>query len=511
MPPKIDSASDPLPMLLRSFFLTTMARIYPDTVEQAEAGQWSYRDFLLHLCQSEAQERAAQMRQTSAPPIVPVADKTELPLSFAQQRLWFLNQYEPDSPFYNIPRAVRLIGTLDVGALEQTFTEIVRRHEVLRTTFDAPDGRPRQLVHPPMPLALAREPVPGDSAEQRALAARRLAQAEAARPFDLQHGPLLRVRLLQLDDERHVVLLTMHHIISDGWSMGVLVNEVSTLYAAYVKGEASPLEELEVQYADFAVWQRAWLRGEALERQLAYWRAELAGAPPVLELATDRVRPAVQSYEGGVEQWEVGAELGERLREMSRREGATLFMTLLAAFKVLLYRYSGQADISVGAPIANRNRAETEKLIGFFVNTLVLRDEIWDDEPFAGLLERVRETTLNAYAHQDVPFEKLVEELQPERDLSRTPLFQVMIALQNAPLKELVLPGLRLDMIDAETDTEKFDLTLMLTETAGALRATLAYNTHLFDQVTIERMVSHFQRLLEASRRTRPSASEIYR
>ena len=419
-----------------------------------------------------------------------------LPLSFAQQRLWFLDQLEPASPFYNIPDGVRLKGELHVAALEQALNEIVRRHEVLRTRFVKVGGEPRQQVLDAEPVKLAVTDLTHlDEAAQES-AVREAASIESQDPFDLVNGPLLRVKLLRLGAEDHVVLLTMHHIVSDGWSMGVLIREVGTLYAAYTRDEESPLTELPVQYGDFALWQRGWLKDEELERQLVYWRNQLGGALPVLELPTDRPRPAVQSYRGARVSLRLPAELTAAIKELSRREGVTLFMTLLAAFQTLLHRYSGQQDITVGSPVAGRNYRETEGLIGFFVNTLALRIHLSGAPTFVELLRRVKEVCLGAYAHQDVPFEKLVEELQPERDLSRSPLFQTVFVLQNAPPQEVRLAGVKLNRVAGDNATAKFDLSLVLQERGEELLGSLQYRTDLFEQPRIESMLRHFEVLL---------------
>ena len=433
-----------------------------------------------------------------APPVVAVGRRQPLPLSFAQQRLWFLDQLEPGSAFYNVPAAVRLSGRLEVAALERSLSEVVRRHESLRTTFAEADGQPVQVIHPPTPLALHVEDLRCLDAAECEAEARRLATEEAQQPFDLSTGPLLRARLLRLAEHEHVLLFTMHHIVSDGWSMGVLVREVTQLYAAYLKGEESPLEELSIQYADFAVWQREWMSGEVLERELDYWRRQLADAPPVLKLPTDRPRPAVQSFEGSRHSFVLPAELSEQLRRLSREEGVTLFMTLLAGFQSLLARYSRQSDIVVGSPIAGRNRAETEALIGFFVNTLVLRAKLSDNPSFGELLRRVREACLGAYAHQDVPFERLVEELAPERSLSHTPLFQVLFTLQNRPGGALDLPELSLEAMETNDGTAKFDLSLYINDEQERQVGTIVYNSNLFDAETVGRMAVHFEQLLRA-------------
>ncbi len=434
-----------------------------------------------------------------APPIERCSRDGELPLSFAQQRLWFLDQWEPASPFYNIFAPVRLKGQLNVPALEQTLTEIRRRHEVLRTTFPALEGRPLQVIAPAQPISLPVEDLSLLPQQQREIAARQIAAEEASRPFDLANGPLVRARLLKLDADEHVALLTMHHIVSDGWSTGILIREIAALYEAFSAGRPSPLPELPIQYADFAVWQRKWLQGEVLEAQLAYWRRKLGGTLPVLELPTDRPRPAVQSFRGAHQAVELGAASSEAVKTLSQREGVTLFMTLLAAFKALLYRYSGQDDIIIGSPIANRNRVEIEALVGFFVNTLVLRTDLSGNPRFRELIDRVREVALEASAHQDLPFEKLVDELQPERDLSRTPLFQVVFVMQSTPGQTLELPGLTLTPLEVEGETTKFDLILAIRETASGLIGQVSYNTDLFDDSTISRMLGHYRTLLAAA------------
>ncbi|RYZ33547.1 MAG: non-ribosomal peptide synthetase, partial [Myxococcaceae bacterium] len=370
---------------------------------------------------------------SQAPPLVRVSREQALPLSFAQQRLWFLDQLEPGSAFYNVPVAVKLTGTLDIGALERSFEELVRRHESLRTTFRIGEETPIQVISTTSEARLKVVEPGGLSDAERALEAKRLAEQEAGHPFNLEQGPLLRATLLKLSDEEHVLVLVMHHIVSDGWSMGVLVREVVALYAAYAQGQSSPLPELPVQYADYAVWQREWLKDEVLEAQLAWWKQQLQGAPRALELPTDKPRPAVQTYRGDTRPLHWPKALWESVKGLAQRENATPFMVLLAAFQTVLGKYAGQDDVSVGSAIANRTRAETEGLIGFFVNTLVLRAKLTPEQSFRRLLAQVRETTLGAYAHQEVPFERLVEELQPERDLSRGPLFQVMFVLQNAP------------------------------------------------------------------------------
>jgi acyl carrier protein len=358
-------------------------------------------------------------KRMSLLPLQAVERDGELPLSFAQQRLWFLDQLEPNNPFYNIPAGVRFSGELNIEALQRTLSEIVRRHEVLRTSFIAVAGEPQQVIGPATEINLPVEDLSDLPGEQREHEAQRRAGEEAREPFDLSHGPLLRARLLRLAADEHVLLVTMHHIVSDGWSRGVLIREASTLYEAYCAGAESPLPELAIQYADFAVWQRQWLSGAVLEEQLSYWREQLRDLS-TLELPTDRVRPAVQSYRGATVGFVVGREETAALQELSRREGATLFMVLLAAFQVLLSRYSSQTDVVIGTPIANRSHTGTEDLIGFFVNTVALRINLDGQASFQQLVKHAREVCLEAYAYQDVPFEKLVEELQPERDMSRS-------------------------------------------------------------------------------------------
>jgi len=426
-------------------------------------------------------------------------ESNAFPLSFAQQRLWFLNQFEPDSASYNLPRAVRLTGSLNLAALEQSFNEIIRRHEVLRTTFAYADGQPLQLISPALTLTLPVINLSAWSEAEREAEVRRLSLEESQQPFNLAQGPLLRITLLRLSEEEHVVLLTMHHIVSDAWSTGVLIRELAALYDAFSQGNPSPLPQLPIQYADFAYWQRQWLQGEILASQLAYWKQQLGDRLPlpILQLPTDHSRSAIQTFRGATQSFELSPTLSQALKVLSQREGVTLFMTLLAAFKTLLYRYSGQEDILVGSPIANRNRAEIEGLIGFFVNTLVLRTVLSGNLSFKTLLGRVREVALGAYTHQDLPFEKLVEELQPERDLSHTALFQVMFILQNAPMASLDLPGLTLRPLDIGSGTAKFDLTLYMMDTEQGLLGALEYNTDLFDACTITRMLGHFSTLLE--------------
>ena len=434
----------------------------------------------------EADVQSIPRRDTTAP----------APVSYAQQRLWFLDQLEPGNVIYNIPEATRLRGRLDVSVLAATLSEVVRRHEILRTTFDTIDGRPVQVVAPaqvlPLPfIDLSALP----NAEKEA---RRLAYQEAIKPFNLTRGPLLRATLLKLDEEDHVVLLTMHHIISDGWSVNVLTREVAALYSAFSNGQTAPLAELPIQYADYAAWQREWLTPEVLEAQMSYWKRQLGGSLPVLELPTDRPRPAVQTHRGAVQDLRLSPELTDQIKAMTRKEGVSLFMLVLAAFQTLLFRYSGQDDITVGTPIAGRSRVETEKLIGFFVNTLVLRTDLSGNPGFRALLQHVRDVVLEGHKHQHIPFERLVDELHVERTLSHSPLFQVWFFLENAGPEGLQLPGLRLSGLGSGNKTAKFDLTLAAVESAQHITLSLEYNTDLFDETTIRRMLSHFENLFQA-------------
>ena len=440
-----------------------------------------------------------------APTIQPTAQGTMFPLSFAQQRLWFLYQLTPDSPFYNVPAAIRLTGTLNQPALERSFHEIVRRHAALRTTFKTIDGQPVQVIEPDVKVEWAVVNLQSIAVSDRERISQQLSTAEAQRPFNLATDPLLRVTLLQFDATEAVLLLTLHHIVADGWSLGVLIQELACFYTALVAGQPPTLPALPIQYADFACWQRNWFQGEILAAQLSYWREQLHDLP-VLQLPADRPRPAVQTYRGATYPLQISPTLTQALTALSQQSGVSLFMTLLAAFQTLLCRYTGQADIVVGAPIANRHRSELEGLIGFFVNSLVMRSDLSGNPTFRELLERVRDVALEAYMHQDLPFEKLVEALDPDRDLSRNPLFQVAFALQNAPLQPLELPGLTLEPAPLETSTTRFDLEVHLWEPAHGLRSLwqsqdglsgfISYSTDLFDRDRISRMVGHFQTLL---------------
>jgi len=439
----------------------------------------------------------AKAPAATPPPLQRVSRAGDLPLSFAQQRLWLLDQLDPESPAYNIPLALRLTGRLDETALTKSLNEIIRRHESLRTFFVVVNGAPRQVIAPPEPLALAVVDLQALDKAAREKQVIALAEAAALKPFKLSEGPLLRLTLLRLAADEHILILVMHHIISDAWSLGVLFRELVTLYEAFAHQQPSPLPELLIQYADFAHWQREWLKGEVLATQVSYWRRQLAGLP-VLELPGDFPRPAVQTFNGRRCTFELSRNLKDSLNVLCLEEGVTLFMVLLAAFQTLLYRYTGQTDLAVGSPIANRRHVETEALIGFFVNTLVYRGDLSGDPTFRELLRRVKEVALAAYAHQDVPFERLVEELQPERDLSHSPLFQVMFILQNTPVPTTSLPGLEVTPVDFQAGTAKFDLTLTIFDGNDRLRGSLEYNSDLFKAETIERLQHHFLTLLRS-------------
>src|SRR5256714_1658740 len=419
------------------------------------------------------------------------------PLSFAQRRLWFFDQFEPGNPAYNLVSTVSLRGKLDAVALEKSFSEVVRRHEALRTTFDFRDGEPVQVIAPPQSLHLNVVDITHLPEAERGGRVRSLIHEQTQASFDLKRGPLLRITLVRLGDEEHVLLLAMHHMVSDAWSMGVLVGEVVALYEAYVTGREAVLPALPIQYADFAACQRKWLQGEVLEGQFAYWRRQLGGSLPILELPADRARPALQTYNGASISFSLSPALSQSLKALCKAEGVTLFMTLLAAFKVLLYRYTGQEDVIVGSPIANRHRQELEGLIGFFVNTLAMRTDLSGNPTFKELLGRVRETALGAYANQDLPFEYLVEQLQPDRNLSHSPLVQVVFVLQNTPERKAELPGLSVTPLKYGVETAKFDLTLYFEELGSELQGTFEYNTDLFDEDTINRMAGHLRTLLE--------------
>ncbi|HEX6042090.1 non-ribosomal peptide synthetase, partial [Longimicrobium sp.] len=438
--------------------------------------------------------RIAALAPATDAPLVPVPRHQPLPLSFAQQRLWFVQQLDPSNVAYNMVGVVRLDGRLDAEALRRSLDALAARHESLRTTFTMGDGEPVQHVAPSLRIDVETVDL-ADAADRRAETERQAA-FEQARPFDLAAGPLVRARLLRFADDAHVLLLSMHHVISDGWSRGVIVREISALYAAFAAGEAPSLPALPVQYADYAVWQRARMAGDRMARELAYWTGQLAGAPPALSLPTDHPRPALQTFAGRTHRFALPAGIADALRGVAREEGATLFMALLAAYKTLLARYSGQWDLVVGTPVANRGRGETEGLIGFFVNTLALRTDLGGDPSYREALRRVRETALGAYAHEELPFERLVEELLPERSLSRTPVFQAMFVLDETPLRALSLPGLELAPVEVDPGTSMFDLTLGVEVGAEGLTGRIEYATDLFDAPTVERMAAQLCELL---------------
>ncbi|MFB1485365.1 amino acid adenylation domain-containing protein, partial [Corallococcus sp. RDP092CA] len=438
-------------------------------------------------------------KHTTIRPLQRTSSSAPRPLSFAQQRLWFIDQLEPGSPLYNIPVAVRLDGTLNVSAMERALREVVRRHEALRTTFVDGTSGPVQRVWPEAGLSLGVRDLSGCTEEEQASLARTRIEQEILRPFDLENGPLLRALLLKLGERKHVLVVTMHHIVSDGWSMGVFVNEVSALYAAFTQGLPSPLPELPVQYADYAVWQRDWLQGEVLRQEEDFWKQKLAGAPQVLELPTDHPRPAVRGNAGALHRFSLSEPLVLRLRALAQQEEASLYMVLLAGWQALLSRYSGQQDISVGTPVAGRTQAETEGLIGFFVNTLVMRTDLSGAPDFLHLVRRVKQGALESFEHQHIPFEKLVEVLQPERSRSYTPLVQSMFALQNVPARKASLPDVKLQVLELESRTAKFDLSLFFLETAQGLAGAVEYSTELFEASSIQRMAEHLRMLFEGA------------
>jgi amino acid adenylation domain-containing protein len=439
-------------------------------------------------------EALSQGGADAQPPLLALSPRPQrAPLSFAQERMWFLFRLDPQSPAYNIPTILRLDGPLDIAALRSAMNGLAARHEVLRTQIEEVDGAPVQVVQPTLEIAVEVEDLEGREGE---VAVRAI--AEARRPFDLTRDPLLRVRLLRLAPQSYVILLTMHHIISDGWSTGVLVSEMGALYHAAQTGAPAALAPLPIQYIDYAVWQRGYLEGAELTRQAAYWRDALAGAPDTLTLPYDRPRPAMQSFRGSSLELTLSTDLSERLTRLARAEQATPFIVLLSAWSALLARWSGQDEVVVGAPIANRTRAETEGLIGFFVNTLAMRADLSTASSFRQLIAQMRAKALDAYAHQDLPFEKLVDALNPPRDLSRHPIFQAMFVLQNVTIGALKLPGLELAPVAIQDTAAKFDLTLTLTETLEGLKGEISYATDLFDSDTVARLADQFQRLLEA-------------
>jgi non-ribosomal peptide synthetase component F len=442
----------------------------------------------------------AARREDDSTPLSPVPSlplDRAIPLSYAQQRLWFLEQFNPHSATYNTPFAFRLLGPLDLTALQQALHALVARHDSLRTTFSSDDGEPKQIVADHLPLSIDVVDLSSWLEALRETEALRCATAEVQRPFDLVQGPLLRALLVQLGVNDHLLSITWHHIIVDGWSLGVFTRELRVLYEAFSRGRTPVLPALPLQYADFAVWQRQWVQGEDIAKQLAYWKKQLAGVPTLLRLPTDHPRPAQQTYYGSRLAFPISPSLTAALQRLSQQEGATLYMTLLAAFQVLLSRYTGQEDVVVGSPVAGRVRPELEGLIGFFVNTLVLRTDVSNNPTFRAILHRVRDTALDAYAHQDVPFEQLVEELHVPRALGYAPLVQVVFALQNVPHFSIELPGIITERVAITRSTSRFDLSLLVWPDEHGLRSEIEYNTDLFADTTIVRMIEHYQTLLE--------------
>ncbi|ATB48690.1 non-ribosomal peptide synthetase [Corallococcus macrosporus] len=440
---------------------------------------------------------AAPKEEARAPGIPRVSREQPLPLSFPQRRLWFLDQFEPGTPAYNIPEFVRLTGPLHVPSLERALNEVIRRHEVLRTTFVAEDGEPRQRILPALTLSLGVLDLSYLPGARREPLCQELALQLAGTSFDLAAGPLLHARLVRMGEEDHVLLLVVHHIVSDGWSTGIFIQELTALYAAFSRDKPSPLPELPLQYADFAAWQQQWMQGDVLTAQLDYWRRQLEGSDSALMLPTDRPRPRVRTYAGGKQGFQVDPGVAQHLKALGTQEKASLYMVLLAALQTLLHRYTREPRVSVGTYIANRNRTEVEPLIGFFLNTLVMRTGLEGNPSFRELLRRVVDVTLGAYAHQDIPFEKLLEELAPSRDTSHSPFFQVMLVLQNTPTPPAELGALRMESFSVSGEAfAQFDLTLWFSEEAGGLQGIWEYNRDLFDAATVERMVAHFQTLL---------------
>jgi amino acid adenylation domain-containing protein len=436
-------------------------------------------------------------QKLQAPPIKQISRDQELPLSFAQQRLWFLDQLQPGNSAYNIPVGVRLQGVLNIVVLQQSFQEVINRHEALQTVFTTVAGQPIQVIIQSPSFTLSVVDLQHLAPTQREAKAIQLATEEAQKPFTLDQFPLLRVTLLQLDPTEYLLLLTIHHIVADGWSMGVLVQEVATLYEAFCAGKPSPLPHLPIQYVDYAIWQRQWLQGEVLETKLSYWKQQLGHNLPTLQLPTKQ-NSTVSHPQSAVHDFQLSPQLSAALNKLSQKESVTLFMTLLAAFQTLLYRYTNQDDIIVGTDLANRTQSETEQLIGFFVNLLVLRTDMSGNPTFYELLEQVREVTLKAYAHQDLPFEKLVAELRPERSLSQTPLFQVLFVMQNAPMPTLEVSGLTLSPWEIDNTTAKFDLAVFIGEAEHQIVGSWKYNADLFDAATITKMSNHFQIILDS-------------
>ena len=431
---------------------------------------------------------------------IPIArqprDTHRFPLSFGQQRLWFPSQIQTGNPAYNMAYAARLTGLVDVTVMEKALNEIIRRHESLRTIFPDQEGQPFQMILPSSKAYLPTIDMHALPTDEREAIAFQLLQEGSLLPFDLRRGPLLRTILLRLEKEEYLFLLSIHHIVADGWSIAVFIREFVALYTAFLEDSPSPLPELPIQYVDFARWQQNWLCDEMLNEQIAYWRSQLAGMPLSLKLPLDHPRPALQTNNGARRAFALSPSLTASLKELSNREGVTLFMTLVAAFQTLLHVYTGEDDMVVGTDVANRNRVETEELIGFFSNQLVLRTDVSQNPPFLELLKRVRDVLLGAYAHQDLPFEKLVRALNPKRNLSYTPLFQVKIGFLSLPLLPQTFSSLKLEAVPLE-GTAKFDIELSLWDSADGINGFFEYNTDLFDAATIVRMQEHFVTILQ--------------
>ena len=447
-------------------------------------------EVLAFLKSTEVAETATSPTLTPRPRVAPP------PLSFSQERLWFLDQLDPGNHTYNMPGAIRLKGVLNLVCLQQALDAILSRHEILRTNFSMVDNQPVQIIAPPRPLPLTLIDLSDLPAKEQSAEAKRLAEEEAQRPFDLRNDLLVRASLLKVNTEEHIFLLTMHHIVSDGWSIRVFSREFAALYKAFVDGKPNPLSPLPIQYADFASWQREWLQGERLDTQLAYWKRQLGGELPQLENLLDKPRPPVQTHQSGRANLELSDGLSQALRQLSQQEDATLFMVLLAAFKLLLHRHTGLEDIIVGSPIAGRSRGETENLIGFFLNTLVLRTDLSGNPSFRELIQRVKRVAMDAYSHQDIPFEKLLVELQPERDLSRTPLFQIFFNMLNLESGQQQLPGLTAEVLEAPEIGSKFDLTIYLAERDETIHMTAVYNSEIFTIERIGELLSQYSYIL---------------
>ena len=459
------------------------------------------RSFFLSDKKRELLQAALRAKGIDAEPngrIEPGVLSGPIPLSFAQQRLWVIHQVEPESPAYNFPASVRFRGKLDVAVLENALNEIVRRHAMLRTTFSEVNGSPAQMIAPELHVSLPCVDFRGISHSVQKIALETLVERDVLEPFDLEHGPLLRLKLAQLGDDEHVLIITFHHIVSDGWAFSIFVRELGQIYEAFSQGKSSPLPELEIQYADFARWQREWKEKQTDPAHLAYWKAKLAEVPQVMELPTDRPRPAAPTYRGVRHFFTLPKALTESLRELGSREGATLYMTLLAGLNVMLHRYTGRQDIVVGSPVASRNRSEIEGLIGFFLNMLVLRNDLSGSPNFKDVVKRVRATALEAFEHQETPFEQLVEELQPKRELNVSPLFQVMFVLQSRAMAPIQLGNLSLAPESVNRPASVCDLTFQLAETDEGLDGFIEYSTDLFDERTIVQMAAHLQAILTA-------------